>query len=864
LASTVEQVLVELAEKGASGCLTVTDPAGEQAEVYYKDGSIYSVFVPGRRAQLGARLIASGDLSPEALASALDVQTNELQGWRLGELLVHLGYVERPVVESFVIEQLRDAMAALLEWPVAAHKFRKTKKTRQDVAPPMTVRDLLAEVEMRRHRWTELTESIGGERGVPMLSARPDGAADVVLSSADWALLCKVDGTRDIAGLAAECGFTVFEAAHVVKSLMDAGLVDVELPDDEPVASVTSLEDARGKRPAFEPAPDPGSDELAGAVKKVTAALEDLFKPVTAPGAGTSLADAAAALEEAEAQGATVELPDDPEIDVAAVEAEREARETEERLASEVEAWLEHETWLAEQAKGVEADAWLAHYQWLEDERRRCEEDAWLEHEVWVDAHRAEEATRLNAERKAMEHKAWKEHKAWLITERKRVEGEAWDAHQGWMDGERDRVEAEAWDAHELWLDESKRKKVERLAMERKTAEAKAWKEHKAWLTAERKRVEGEAWTAHAEWLDAERVRVEGEAWPAHAEWLEDERAAFEADAWTQHAEWLDAERVRVEDEAWTIHGKYLIWHQKKVEAEAWTAHAQWLDAERVRVEGEAWATHAEVLAEEERQRAEAEAQRAEAERLRAEAEAARIAAARAEQDRFEEEARAEEERRRRRQEEADRAAVEAVERAEAERIAAEEAARAEAERIEAERIAAEQAEVERIEAERIAAEEAAAEAARLEAERIAAEHAEAQRLAAEQAESDRLAAEAVAAAEAAADAAIEHDRQRIADEMAAAEAPTTAASFADLGSNPIEEPAEPDAVEVEVVEDYGPEPSPAPEPSVDTAALLRELASLGGFGDQAADTTTVSAPVKSGPVTKDSDKKKKKGLFGR
>ena len=107
----------------------------------------------------------------------------------------------------------------------------------------------------------------------------------------------------DAAGLAAECGFTVFEAAHVVKALIDAGLIDVELPDDEPVASVTSLEDARGKRPAFEPAPDPANDELAGAVKKVTAALQDLFKPVKAPGAGTSLADAAAALEEAEAAG---------------------------------------------------------------------------------------------------------------------------------------------------------------------------------------------------------------------------------------------------------------------------------------------------------------------------------------------------------------------------------------------------------------------------------------------------------------------------------------------------------------------------------------------------------------------------------
>ncbi len=85
---------------------------------------------------------------------------------------------------------------------------------------------------------------------MPLLSAQP--APDVVLGPDEWALLCKVDGDRSIADLAGECGFTLFEAGHVVRSLMDAGLIDVELPDDEPVASVTSLEDARGKRPAFE------------------------------------------------------------------------------------------------------------------------------------------------------------------------------------------------------------------------------------------------------------------------------------------------------------------------------------------------------------------------------------------------------------------------------------------------------------------------------------------------------------------------------------------------------------------------------------------------------------------------------------
>jgi hypothetical protein len=102
-----------------------------------------------------------------------------------------------------------------------------------------------------------------------------------------------------------------------------------------------------------------------------------------------------------------------------------------------------------------------------------------------------------------------------------------------------------------------------------------------------------------------------------------------------------------------------------------------------------------------------------------------------------------------------------------------------------------------------------------------------------------------------------------MAAELAAAETPSVAESFADLGNDPAPSP---EPIETtEVVEVFEREPAPSPGPSVDTAALLRELASLGGFGDNLGDApTTVSSPVTSSPVTKDTEKKKKKGLFGR
>src|SRR4051794_40843638 len=95
-------LLLQIAADDSTGCLHISDAEGDEALIYYKAGLVYAVSVPGRRPQLGAKLVSSGALAPEALADALEAQRSELQGWRLGELLVHLGYVDQPVVEAFI------------------------------------------------------------------------------------------------------------------------------------------------------------------------------------------------------------------------------------------------------------------------------------------------------------------------------------------------------------------------------------------------------------------------------------------------------------------------------------------------------------------------------------------------------------------------------------------------------------------------------------------------------------------------------------------------------------------------------------------------------------------------------------------
>src|SRR3954454_20711241 len=289
LTSPVEQVLLDLGAQGATGCLYVTSRAEEEAEVYLRDGLVYAVFVPGRRPLLGSRLTSSGELAPESLAEALEIQRSELQGWRLGELLVHLGYVDRGVVESFVSEQLADMLVDLLQWRADTWRFRKGKKTRQDVAPPQAVPELLQRLRERAVEWERLTREIGGPDAIPVLATGGATDSDVVLGPGEWAMLCKVDGERSVSDLAADCGFTVFEAGHIIAALVKSGLVDMDVLEDGDDSDGDELEADSASRGSGEDAAsdDPADDAVARSVAIVSSLMKnlDLEESAAAPAA---------------------------------------------------------------------------------------------------------------------------------------------------------------------------------------------------------------------------------------------------------------------------------------------------------------------------------------------------------------------------------------------------------------------------------------------------------------------------------------------------------------------------------------------------------------------------------------------------
>ncbi len=267
----LRSILIELGESKATGCLQVNDPRGEEGLIYLKDGLVYSVSVSNLRPALGARLLSSGTLTPDALADAMEAQRFELRGWRLGELLVHLGYVEQSVVERYVDEQVNDGFAALLSWPIGTWKFRNGRRTREDIAPSRNVADLLAHAEQRNNEQAALLDAVHGPSAVPTLSATSDRDGEITLEPDAWSLLCKIDGTRSITELAHDCGFTLLEAGQVIHTLVLAGLVDID----------ESVEDLA--RPV---APPTRGDQIEDRAAALIAALSG-SGPVAAPTADT-------------------------------------------------------------------------------------------------------------------------------------------------------------------------------------------------------------------------------------------------------------------------------------------------------------------------------------------------------------------------------------------------------------------------------------------------------------------------------------------------------------------------------------------------------------------------------------------------
>lgn len=244
MAPTAESLLRDLGQGAASGVLEISHPSDELSHVWVRAGRIYAMQVPGYRPALGIRLLSGGLVSPEQLSAAAAEQRDHFPSHLIGQVLVAMGFVSPDVIEAFVRDQVRDQVADLLDLEVVAAQFHAGRHVRQDIIEPTDVETLLAIAQENRDRRADVLARVGGPAVVPVLGPPTTGPTQTPLGPYDWALLCRVDGRRDLTELARVCGFTVVEAAQVVADLVTTGLLALPRPpqpDDAELAPVVSL-----------------------------------------------------------------------------------------------------------------------------------------------------------------------------------------------------------------------------------------------------------------------------------------------------------------------------------------------------------------------------------------------------------------------------------------------------------------------------------------------------------------------------------------------------------------------------------------------------------------------------------------------
>ena len=241
---TPDALLRELGRQGASGVLEISHPGDDVSHAWLRDGRVYAMQVPGYRPVLGIRLLSGGLVSPEQLSTAAAAQRDRFPTHLIGQVLVGMGLVPPEVIDSFVREQVLDQVADLLDLPVSDASFHPGRRIQQDTIPPTDVDELLEIARQRRAHRCDVLASIGGPGVVPTLGPPGTGPAQTPLGPYDWALLCRVDGRRDVTELARVCGFTVQEAGQIVSDLALTGLLVVPPPapiEQEPLAPVVEL-----------------------------------------------------------------------------------------------------------------------------------------------------------------------------------------------------------------------------------------------------------------------------------------------------------------------------------------------------------------------------------------------------------------------------------------------------------------------------------------------------------------------------------------------------------------------------------------------------------------------------------------------
>jgi hypothetical protein len=253
---------------------------GAHGVVWLTTGALTGGVSDVTRQALARRLIGSGQVSDDALQSAID-QAADDDTVGVARAVQQAGALDEGVLHDLVAEHIVDTVFDLLRWADGEFSFAVDEGNPDDVGVSRQVDEVVTEARRRLESWGTVAATIPSPQTVLSLATTPPD--DPQLSRDEWALLALIDGQRSVGEVVALCGRGDYNVVSALADLVNRGLLRAGDGEDGVQALLrrhsllARIESAAAVAPAVPADPEP----VAAAPVEEPAPAEEPVAPVT-------------------------------------------------------------------------------------------------------------------------------------------------------------------------------------------------------------------------------------------------------------------------------------------------------------------------------------------------------------------------------------------------------------------------------------------------------------------------------------------------------------------------------------------------------------------------------------------------------
>jgi hypothetical protein len=158
-----------------------------------------------------------------------------------------------PGAAGDLLERLHDVCFELFRFTEGSFEFETERRPSWPADRSVDVGGLVAETERRMAEWREIIAVIPSIEARPRLVPEPPAGGPITLDAAQWRVVTGIDGRRRVSALIRVLDGGEFTVCKVLRSLVEAGLVEIDAADsasgsaaDGPAAAATARHEVAG------------------------------------------------------------------------------------------------------------------------------------------------------------------------------------------------------------------------------------------------------------------------------------------------------------------------------------------------------------------------------------------------------------------------------------------------------------------------------------------------------------------------------------------------------------------------------------------------------------------------------------------